>query len=1005
MAGKLGVYHLREFRGISSLQESSHFQTKLGLATNVLLRPWGGFKGCPKYERLWEVGSAATIAATMATLNPPSCIVSVNQGSSLNVYSVGVTAISQVDLAANTFDLANSFTEAEPVQISYWKNGVPTLAPLAVGTTYYIKNRTASTFQLSTTAGSSPIDLTGWTGDGSSFAQEFLTITRQTISASSTLNAFGNSFADGQIVQVTTTGGLMAPLALATNYYIRNRTASTVQLSTTPSGAIIPFTTAGAGVITLAPQATLTSSHGTVAVRVSKHGKNFLVLYDMVNDRCRGLFYMGDDGSYTGDVDLLNGPPTYEVLATGLHQTARWYGSRFGGQLMLGNGQDTPVCVQLNRTVAPGKWREAGNNERPATPVVTMVTPSSSTNVQAFWTIAGGGGAGQRAGSASLTFTANATNFPGSAGNNRIKVQIAYNAYASAISSTLTGSGTISDPYHYTLTTGPGATASSNNSLVSFVNTDSKIISVLTASTSASDNTADTGSWAVTFLAGGTGTGSSVGLSNRTVTVYARYWDPGQENLGYEGISSDISNALVIDALSAMDIEVAVAKDPGAGGGRFRYIRLYLQFGEDVEATWLLVDPDNPLDNTSTGTATKRIGSETLFGQVMYVDQHQPLESVHIVQCNGQMWRGGVRDFPERLYVSKPATEDEVAPEGANIDAYELLQAIGGAGGSRMTAMYSDDYRVHIHTSEGVSFIDPSNPLSQQRPALLAGAINASALTPWTGADQYYLGSDLQLYQFNSTRYGQRDSEFAAADAAAYIAERVDRDAVHATPERVFVFPDVTGQHLWMFLPALDGTLRGFAYDFLAKGIVGPFDYPKVYAACRMEPNRPEIVLADEDGNLFVWDTSAQNDHGDAFEDQAAFTAYPTPDTPPVGDAGYGNADFRGSAYRKAYVTELETGMIDLGNAAVRKQFLAVLFTRVANSRMLVELTITTKDGHTITRYYGDPVTLAGDRCSHRVDFSVLDTAVKVKFRVLSEEQKPWIIRDVQLLYRTAKGV
>lgn len=1005
MAGKVGVYHLREFRGISSLQESSHFRTKLGLATNVLLRPWGGFKGCPKYQRLWEIGSAASMAATMATLHPPSCIVTVNQGSSLNVYSVGVTATSQVDLSTNTFSLTNSFAENDPVQVSYWKSGVPTLTPLATGTTYYIKNRTASTFQLSTTPAGAAIDLTGWSGTGSSFAQEFLTITLQTISASSTLNAFGNSFSDGQVVRATTTGGLMAPLAVSTDYYIRNRTASSVQLSATPSGVIIPYTTAGSGVITLAPQATLTSADDTVAVRISKHGKNFLLFYDMDNDKCRGLFYMGDDGSYTGDVDLLTGPPTYEVLARNLNDTARWYGSRFGGQLMLGNGQDIPVCVQLNRTVAPGKWRQAGNNERPATPEVVAVAPGSSTNVQAKWTIAGGGGAGNRAGSASLTFTANSTNFPGASGNSRIKVQISYSVYTTVLSSSLTGSGTVSDPYHYTINTGPGASISSNNALVAFVNADSKVISVLTASTSASDTTADTSSWAVTFLSGGSGTGTSVGLSNRTVTVYARYWDPGQENLGYEGISSDISNAVVIDALSAMDITVSVAKDPGAGGGRFRYIRLYLQFGEDVEATWLLVDPDNPLDNTSTGTATKTIGSETLFGQVMYVDQHQPLESVHIVQCNGQMWRGGTRDYPERLYVSKPATEDEQAPEGANIDAYELLQAIGGAGNSRITAMYSDDYRVHVHTGEGVSFIDPSNPLSQQRPALLAGAINASALTPWTGADQYYLGSDLQLYQFNSTRYGQRDSEFAAAEAAAYIAELVDRDAIHANPERVFVFPDVTSQHLWMYMPALDGTLRGFAYDFLAKGIVGPFDYPKVYAAARMEPNRPEIIIADESGNLFVLDTSAQNDHGDEFAAQSAFTPYAIPDTPPTGDAGYGNAEFNGYAYRKGYITELETGMIDLNNAAVRKQFLGLVFSRVAGSRMLVEVTITSKDGHEITRYYGDPVTLAGTRCSHKIDFSFLDTAVKVKFRILSEEQKPWIIRDVQLLYRTGKGI
>jgi hypothetical protein len=86
----------------------------------------------------------------------------------------------------------------------------------------------------------------------------------------------------------------------------------------------------------------------------------------------------------------------------------------------------------------------------------------------------------------------------------------------------------------------------------------------------------------------------------------------------------------------------------------------------------------------------------------------------------------------------------------------------------------------------------------------------------------------------------------------------------------VFVFPNVTDQHLYMSLPALDGTLKMFAYDFLKGGIVGEFDYPKIYAAAQMEPDRPEIIFADEDGNLMVWDTSTQADRGDVLATSAA---------------------------------------------------------------------------------------------------------------------------------------
>lgn len=895
MAGKAGTFRIDSFGAVSTLTKSNKFGTKLSLAKNIILRPWGGFRGIPIYERLWALGSTRTMAAEIALLHPPQC---------------------------------------------------PVVAAAVV-----------------------------------------------------TFAAYANSLANDEVVRFSDT----APVgfSLATDYYVKNRTTNSLQLSATLGGHAI--TPSSSGSYTLIPQRFLTSTDKTVALRLYKHGKNFLLFYDVENSKCRGLFYLGDDGSHSGDVDLTSGAPSWETLAINLDNTARWNGGRFFSQLMLQNGVDTPVCVQLNRTATPGKWRKQGNNAKPATPSVSLASPSSQSNTQASWTIPASG-TGSRTGGVALTFVAHSTNFPGAAGNTKIYVRITYASYATAITSTLTGSGTTASPYHYTITTGAGASNNSNDAIKAFVNTDTKVISILSCQ-SAANATADTQSWALTALSGGAGTGVSTGWSNRTVSVYARYWDEGQENLGYEGISSDKSNVVIIDALSANDIVVSIVKSPYAGtDGRFTAIRLYLQFGEDTNAIWQLVDPDNPIDNTTAGTATVRIGSETLFGQTMYVDQHQILPTNHIVQVNGQMWHGGDPSNPERLYPSKPATEDELAPEGANVDAYEILQATGGVGGNRITALYSDNFRLHAHTRGGVSLIDPANPTSQQQPPSLAGAINASAITPWTGSDIYYLGSDLQLYQFNGSRYGKRDVEFASAEAALYVMERVDKTAIANHPERVFMFPDVGGQMLWFFVPARDGTLKGFAYDFLARGIVGEFDYPKIYAATRMEPDRPEFVFADEDGNLFVWDTSDQPDHGDAFAAASPFTEYASPDTAPTGDAGFGHVTWAGKDYRRAYIAELETGMLDLGKDSVRKQWIALIWGTIARSRAKVEVTITLKSGQTITRMYGD-VGSIGNQGSHKIMFSALATAIKIKLRILSAEQLPWAVREMSVDYRTGAGV
>jgi len=317
----------------------------------------------------------------------------------------------------------------------------------------------------------------------------------------------------------------------------------------------------------------------TVAVRIYQHGKSIIVLFDMLNRKLRGLFYMGDDGSYSGEVSFTEGAnsnqPYFEALATGLDAESEWYGQLQFGQLMIQNGVDDPVAAQLMRTSTktPGRWRKRGTNEFPAAPIITLISPETSANVQASREVAG------------LKVTADEDNFLGSAGNLKIQIQITLGAY-SVLASSLSGDGVEGNPYVYAVTAPTGTT---NTALAAFINGDTEAVPIMAATVTTAGTATN---WSLDYLAGGTGTGSSTGLSGEVVDVVARYWDDGQDNCGYEGPSSPYSNELILSALAFKDILVKVLINPAAEGGRFAYsgcgIRLYKRFG-DTAPTYNLV--------------------------------------------------------------------------------------------------------------------------------------------------------------------------------------------------------------------------------------------------------------------------------------------------------------------------------------------------------------------------------------------------------------------------------
>lgn len=931
----------------------------------------------------------------------------------------------------------------------------------------------------------------------------------------------------------------------------------------------LPFTDYPSGI---GADDTARQANKTCAIRIYRQGKNFLFFFDLVNSKARGLFYLGDDGSYpSGGYSFMDGPPSYEVLAVGLDSDARWYGTQAFTEILLGNGVDDNAIVQLNRTATPGRWRKAASNVKPAAPRISLVQPQGSTNVQAKWTIPGAGGTPPaRSGPASMTFTAKSSNFPGASGNNRIRLRIVNNPASSGISSTLDGEGTTAEPYYYTVTTGTSAGSSSNTALVSYINGDSRVLSILSAATSAPDATVDLGDYGPTDLSGGTGTGTSEGFTNRTVKVYARYWDPGQEDLGYEGISSDASNELVIPANANNDISVRISVDPDAEGGRFGFIRLYMQIGEAPAEDYLLVDPENPVPNqlsssvfvadagtnflysvtgasrltgnlvpaqdlftisgpfmanntpivfptpasgnlysgltagtvyytrqingndykvlsspngtvvnvgdagtlnlvcyvltpnllrvgdttevSSTGTLpaplsagttyycrdtdtyrtklaltlsgnaidlttvgsgthtflqlgkTVQIGTNTPIlsvadGGSMSADQNRPLPHKYHAMVGTRVWRAGTTDYPLRLQPSRDATSDQLVPEGANAESYEEVQINNSQpGNNRITGMHSDGAKLHIHNPAGVIILtEPNiNPATRFDPPVLAGALNGSCIVPWEKNSIFYFGTDLRVVEQKDDSLYQRLQAESVDDATQqYLRSRVDLTVLGRNPERAFMFADTSAKMLWYFLPALDGTLKGFAYDFVLKGITGEFDYPKVYASAHMEKDRPEMIFTDEEGNLFVWDTSAQNDTGNAFSVSAPFVQYSIEEPLLSQFNGYGYLERDGIRYYQAYETVMQTGFIDLGSPDRRKAFMSLLFRTVQNSRAIVQVKLVGLDGQEAVFEYGD---VADFGVNHRAHVMLGDSAISVVLTVFSADQKPWIMRDMSIL-------
>lgn len=133
-------------------------------------------------------------------------------------------------------------------------------AGLTAGTTYYVVNAAANTFQVAATVGGAAISITDvGTGVHTVTRTKELDVDFDPADvdfAADTITLTNNDLADNDMVLVSSTGDLPTPLEENTIYFVLNRSINSIQLATAAGGTAINITYVGTGTHTISSDLT-----------------------------------------------------------------------------------------------------------------------------------------------------------------------------------------------------------------------------------------------------------------------------------------------------------------------------------------------------------------------------------------------------------------------------------------------------------------------------------------------------------------------------------------------------------------------------------------------------------------------------------------------------------------------------------------------------------------------------------------------------------------------------
>ncbi|MBV6500212.1 MAG: hypothetical protein CJBNEKGG_02682 [Prosthecobacter sp.] len=329
-------------------------------------------------------------------------------------------------------------------------------------------------------------------------------------------------------------------------------------------------------------------------------------------------------------------------------------------------------------------------------------------------------GAERRAGPAALTFSVNQDFFPGSDGNDRVRVAVQHGNTTGPITSTLTGQGTLGDPYIYTVFTTNDF--NTTNDLVAFVSGDNvgglPVSDILKAQLSPSlpsgtlypDYTriADNGSYgAPTALANGTfddgrqdlGWAKNAGLPGNSTTLNDGFIMP-YDSYG-TGWDSNINSNIVGDlnlAAQRNTFSVRFASQIDAT------VSLLFNGVHSIRSGGILVSPTVG-GNDSTITGTGRLTTENQGNlQNFILQQHNKFGSLVInnsITDRAAFQRSGYLTADLRRYIYLTDLSD-LQPgwtvSGTGITSGSVIDQVDAAGGKIILDRNTDNtYRGAIN--------------------------------------------------------------------------------------------------------------------------------------------------------------------------------------------------------------------------------------------------------------------------------------------------------------------
>jgi hypothetical protein len=724
-----------------------------------------------------------------------------------------------------------------------------------------------------------------------------------------------------------------------------------------------------------------------------------LVGFHMGVNRAIGFFFLGDANGNVNvwDPISLTGPGTvtYTVLRTGL-AFQRLYFSRIYREVWIGNGVDPNMIYSQTRTP---KLRLAGTNAAPPRPLVAKVAaPSAAPAVQATLAIA-------VAGPETLTLTADPVNFPGVGGHN-IQCRIINSGTTAAITSTRTGSGTPTDPFLYTLTIGTNPASGSGDAIKAFVDSDFNAQGMVAATLSAAAPLANpTLTLAMTALSGGADEVTS-GLWGSTFRcrIACTLYDPGVsgEALAYEGPHGELSNELSL--IGGNDITVSVAAK--TADARFTQQGIWLR--EYLGTSWPVDDPEGPFKwhllkivPNANGTYRFRFNFQPLATQEDAPKQGVVPPCTMFEFAGSRMWASGNAAQPDRVWLSKGATDTERTPEGCDITSFlDIEGRKEEPSRPRVTALRKLEERVQVHTDRSITLFDAAT-LRRIVSRSDFGALNPGCLAAWNRPEIPYLGADGVLYTLNNTQY-YRSAE-ATPTAWPLLRNRIDVAALVLNPSRANIVADATNQLILIFAPVVNSVNPGcFVVDANTGGLTGPHTAPRLYSSSATNSADNRHVGITENGDIFV--LSLNNLHVDIFGPSSAF-ALRNPGH--VGSVGYeggfprhtfsvppGSPNF-GYSYDKSYRCVMQTQWLDLGEPNIRKGFYSLEWSVARHSRGIVTVQVVSDDGAGNTYQYGDVY----GRERHKVLFTLSGNALQVTMEIVTAEDQPFILRDLTIGY------